>query len=143
MTTQRSEVIEMKLLRKTANKTRWDTIRNQNIREECNVGQTTDWQNERRRESVSHISRVDDSWMVKQQEMRIRLEEVLDGYYCLVISKVYSKQNKNKNKKSFLRKFKIINANKKCQNVTAISQSIAFRTSSPGEYRISHSRSRP
>lgn len=50
----------MKLSRKEVNNTRWDTMRNQNVREECNMKSITDWMNERRREWDSHILGMDD-----------------------------------------------------------------------------------
>jgi hypothetical protein len=65
-TTQILEVTEMKTLRRIINKTKWDRMRNDRIRESCEVQNITWWVQRRRMEWSEHISRVADYRLVRK-----------------------------------------------------------------------------
>jgi hypothetical protein len=54
------EVTEMKTLRRIINKTMWDRIRNDKIRELCETQNITSWVQRRRTEWSEHVSRMAD-----------------------------------------------------------------------------------
>jgi len=55
------EVTEMKKLRRTTDKTKWDRTRNDRIRESCEIQNITWWVQRRRTEWIEHISRMAES----------------------------------------------------------------------------------
>jgi len=59
-TRQLLEVTEMKTLRRIINKTKWDRVRNDRIRELCEIQNITSWVQRRRTEWSEHISRMAD-----------------------------------------------------------------------------------
>jgi hypothetical protein len=60
------EVTEMKTLRRIINKTKWDRIRNDKIRELCEIQNITSWVQRRRTEWSEHVSRRADDRLVKK-----------------------------------------------------------------------------
>ncbi|KYQ46837.1 hypothetical protein ALC60_14128, partial [Trachymyrmex zeteki] len=56
---------EMKILRSTVGKTRRDRVRNDNIRQQCNIQDIVRWGRERRRNWNQHISRMNRDRLVK------------------------------------------------------------------------------
>jgi hypothetical protein len=65
-TTQMLEVTEMKTLRRIINKTKWDRMRNDRIRESCEIQNITSWMQRRRIEWSEHISRMADDRLVRK-----------------------------------------------------------------------------
>ena len=64
-TTRMLETAEMRTLRTIANKTIRDRIRSEKIREELKIDQITEWIKNRKDEWNEHVSRMDDSRLVK------------------------------------------------------------------------------
>ena len=64
-TRQRIETTEMKVLRKIAGKTLRDRIRSANIRESCGIPHIADWMKGRKAEWNEHVSRMNDTRLVK------------------------------------------------------------------------------
>ena len=56
----------MKTLRRIINKTKWDRVRNDRIRELCEIQNITSWVQRRRTERSEHISRMADDRLVKK-----------------------------------------------------------------------------
>jgi 3'-phosphoadenosine 5'-phosphosulfate sulfotransferase len=56
----------MKTLRKIINKTKWDRMRNDRIRELCEIQNITSWVQRRRIEWSEHISRMADGRLVRK-----------------------------------------------------------------------------
>ena len=65
-TRQLLEVTEMKTLRRIINKTKWDGIRNDRIRELCEIQNITSCVQRRRTERSEHVSRMADDRLVKK-----------------------------------------------------------------------------
>ena len=65
-TRQLLEVTEMKTPRRITNKTKWDRVRNDRIRELCEIQNITSWVQRRRTEWSEHISRMADDRLVKK-----------------------------------------------------------------------------
>ena len=65
-TRQLLEVTEMKALRRIINKTKWDRMRNDRIRELCEIQKITSWVQRRRTEWSDHVSRMADDRLVKK-----------------------------------------------------------------------------
>lgn len=57
-TRRRIQATEMRVLRRIAKKTRWDRVRNENIRETCQVTDIAIWTRERRQNWEDHVSRM-------------------------------------------------------------------------------------
>ena len=60
------EINEMKTLRGIINKTKWDRVRNDRIRELCEIQNITSWVQRRRTEWSEHIPRMADDRLVKK-----------------------------------------------------------------------------
>ena len=56
----------MKTLRRIINKTKWDRMRNDRIRELCEIQNITSWVQRRRTEWSEHVSRMADDRLVKK-----------------------------------------------------------------------------
>ena len=70
------EETEMKTLRRTTNKTKWDSReRNDRIRESCEIQNITSWVQRRRTEWSEHISRMADDRLVRKVRDRIPEEK--------------------------------------------------------------------
>ena len=65
-TRQSLEVTEMKTLRRIINKTKWDRMRNDRIRELCEIQNITSWVQRRRTERSDHVSIIADDGLVKK-----------------------------------------------------------------------------
>jgi len=65
-TRQLLEVTEVKTLRRIINKTKWARVRNDRIRELCEIQNITSWVQRRRTEWSEHISRMADDRLVKK-----------------------------------------------------------------------------
>jgi hypothetical protein len=60
------EVAEMKTLRRNINKTKGDRMRNDRIRESCEIQNITSWVQRRRIEWIEHILRMADDRLVRK-----------------------------------------------------------------------------
>jgi len=56
----------MKTMRRIINKAKWDRVRNDRIRELCEIQNITSWVQRRRTEWSEHISRMADDRLVKK-----------------------------------------------------------------------------
>jgi hypothetical protein len=56
----------METLRRITNKTKWDRMRNDRIRESCEIQNITSWVQRRRTEWNEHITRMADGRLVKK-----------------------------------------------------------------------------
>ena len=65
-TRQLLEVTEIKTLRRIINKTKWDRMQNDRIRELCEIQNITSWVQRRRTEWSEHVSRMVDDRLVKK-----------------------------------------------------------------------------
>ena len=73
-TRQFLEVTEMKTLRRIINKTKWDRIRNDRIRELCEIQNITFWVQRRRTEWSEHVSRMADDRLVKKKRRETEVD---------------------------------------------------------------------